>query len=209
MAAITRPRPPGELLGLDTQPAFIPAPEVWEWARASFVEQGGPLENPDHAHLAAATVGVVWTNIPNRRQMRGVVGMAESPQPTRSAWGAEAVYLLTLEEWFGEVPDFRITLDAGYSAQADDLSFCALVEHELYHCAQKQGEFGPKFTKDGTPMFGIRGHDAEEFVGIVRRYGLAGAAGGVRELVAAAARPPEVGVARIAAACGTCLRLVA
>ena len=208
--AYKRPMPPADLLTLESAPAFIPAPEVWEWARASFIAQDGPLANPDHEHLASANIGFLWTNISNRRQMKGVVGMAEAPQPPRSAWGAEGVYLLTLVEWFGSVPDFRITLDAGYAAHCDDLSFCALVEHELYHCGQKLDKYGlPQFSKEGMPKYGTRRHDAEEFVGIVRRYGMAGAAGGVKELVAAAARPAEIGVAKVAAACGNCLRLVA
>lgn len=51
------------------------------------------------------------------------------------------------------------------------------------------------------PKLGIRGHDVEEFVGIVRRYG----AGDTAKFVAAAQRAPEVGHADIARACGTCI----
>ena len=79
----------------------------------------------------------------------------------------------------------------------------ALAEHEMYHCGQERDEFGaPKFRKSGLPAFAMRGHDVEQFVGVVRRYG-AGAAG-VMAMVDAANRPPEIADIRIAQACGTC-----
>ncbi|WP_267902481.1 putative metallopeptidase [Sinorhizobium meliloti] len=40
------------------------------------------------------------------------------------------------------------------------------------------------------PVFTVRGHDVEEFVGVVRRYGADAA--GVRAIVDAANRPPEI-----------------
>jgi len=47
------------------------------------------------------------------------------------------------------------------------------LEHELYHIVQSVDEFGaPKFNRDtGMPTLTLRGHDVEEFVGVVRRYG--------------------------------------
>jgi len=109
-----------------------------------------------------------------------------------------------LHEWFGHIPDFIITLAADYCAQCSDLDFCALVEHELYHIAQETDEFGaPKFYRDsGLPKLKLRGHDVEEFVGVVRRYG---ASHDVQQLVDAANRPAEVAHLDIARACGTCM----
>jgi hypothetical protein len=93
--------------------------------------------------------------------------------------------------------------------QCDDASFCALVEHELYHCGQQRNEFGgPKFNSMGLPIFGINGHDVEEFVGIVRRYGVGAAAGQTLALVEAAQRGPEISKATITAACGSCRALI-
>jgi len=44
----------------------------------------------------------------------------------------------------------------------------------------------PKFKKStGLPSFTLRGHDVEEFVGVVRRYGAAAA--GVQAMIDAAA----------------------
>ncbi|WP_420376855.1 putative metallopeptidase [Sinorhizobium medicae] len=53
----------------------------------------------------------------------------------------------------------------------------------------------------------MRGHDVEDFVGVVRRYGADAA--GVRAIVDAANRPPEIARANIAHACGTCQLRVA
>lgn len=104
------------------------------------------------------------------------------------------------------VPDFIITIDAAWWLQASDAEACALVEHELYHCAQDRDEYGaPKFNKQtGRPVFAMRGHDVEEFIGVVRRYGADAA--GIRALIEAAEAGPEIAAASIAQCCGTCLR---
>ena len=65
----------------------------------------------------------------------------------------------------------------------------------------------PKFTQDGRPSFAIRGHDVEEFVGVVARYGATAA--GVSEMVEAASRGPTIALADIAGVCGTCSLKVA
>ena len=106
-------------------------------------------------------------------------------------------------DWFGCVPAYIITLAADYCAQCSDADFCALVEHELYHIAQAKDQYGaPKFTQEGLPKLEMRGHDVEEFVGVVRRYG---ASPDVQALVDAANSPAEVGKLNISRACGTCL----
>jgi hypothetical protein len=201
--------PPHAMLETLTGGEFLPAPDVAEWLMATFIREGGPLHNPEHAHLALARIGVLWTTVPAVRQMRRIVGQAEIPQARGNPW-AKARQEYQIEQWFGgEIPDFLLTFDARWWAEIDDASCCALAEHELYHCAQAQGKAGPRFRRDGTPVWAIRGHDAEEFVGVVRRYGAGAAAGGVRELVEAVRRPPEVTAAQIAAACGVCVARVA
>ena len=169
----------------------------------SILSDVGALYNEDHAHLLQANVGVVWTSVPYRRQMRGVIGMAEMPgQGSLSGW-RKARAEQQLEEWFGLVPDFLVTLYAPFCEGADDATFCALVEHELYHCAQAVNEFGaPRFSRaTGRPIYTLRGHDVEEFVGVVRRYGAR--ATGASELVRAANAGPQVAPAAISGACGT------
>lgn len=111
-----------------------------------------------------------------------------------------------MREWFGRVPEYLITLAADFCATCSDTDFCALVEHELYHVAQKRDAFGfPAFKEDGTPKLGIVGHDVEEFVGVARRYGVGDPGGALASLAAAARGTPEVSRAKIAGACGTCL----
>ena len=48
----------------------------------------------------------------------------------------------------------------------------------------------------------MQGHDVEEFVGVVRRYGMSE---DVRKLVNAANKNPEISKLDVAHACGTCL----
>jgi len=202
-----RPRPPTKLVEFDPHGSFVRSRQVEKWLRATFLMPEGKLHNPDHEHLQESSVGVLWTNVDHRRRQREVVGQAEIPQPPTmvNAW-AKARWRQQMRGFFGDVlPDFIITLSAPYSAQAEDYVFCALVEHELYHCAQKRDEFDcPKFRRDGKPVYGILGHDVEEFVGVVRRYGANAGGGAVAALVAAAREEPTIGAAQIAAACGTC-----
>lgn len=194
------------MLGIDglSGPACIPASDVAEWMQATFIQEGSPLENEEHAHLRFAKVAVLWCTVPLKRHMMGVAGQAEIPAARGNAW-AKARHDQQLEEWFGEVPDFLITLDANYADQCSDAAWCALLEHELLHCGQNRDDFGaPKFRQDGTPSFGIRGHDVEEFVSVVRRYGVGAAAGRTREFIAAAVEGPTIAEVEVCRICGTC-----
>ncbi|MBY4751876.1 putative metallopeptidase [Burkholderia dolosa] len=201
-----RPFPPPELFdGSHWFRYLMPADGVNDWVHHTFLRDGAPLHNEDHAHLAYADIAYLWAAVENVRQMRRVVGQCEEVTIRAGGW-QRARQEQQLCEWFGRVPAFLITLDAHYARECSDLEWCALVEHELYHIGQRTDEFGaPAFTKDGMPKLGIRGHDVEEFVGIVRRYGVGGGAGDTAKLVDAARRAPEVGNADIARACGTCI----
>lgn len=204
-----RPRPPFGLTDTIAS-AFAPAPEVLEWALATFIAEDATLLNEEHAHLRSARLGFLWTNVGNARGMHRVVGQCEFQPPNAIGKWQRARAEVQIEDWFGHVPDFLITLDATYAQECDDASFCSLVEHELYHAGQAKDLFGaPKFTKYGRPVFAMRGHDVEEFVGIVRRYGVGSAAGETSALVAAAKRAPEITEANVRHACGTCLKLAA
>lgn len=201
-----RPMPPlDQVEGLEAW--FAPALETETWARSSFIDDGAPLHNEDHAHLQNASIGFLWTNVENAKKGRLVIGTAEpgTPQGAMGKWG-RAKAVMQIEQWFGSVPDFIITIDANWWLQASDAEACALIEHELYHCAQATDDFGaPKFNQQtGRPSFTMRGHDVEEFVGVVRRYGAE--ATGVRALVDAANAGPEIAAVDIAQCCGTCLR---
>lgn len=193
-----RPEAP-HLLG-----GFMVAPELRDWTRAVFIEDGGPLTNPDHAHLLTCKLEFVWTGEENNRAGRRVLGQTELMPPMAMGKWQRGRAIHQVEEWFGVVPDFLITIDATTASMLDDASFCALIEHELYHCAQKLDRYGqPMFDRDtGEPKFAIRGHDVEEFTGVVARYGTE--ATGTTRMVEAANRGPTVATASISAACGTC-----
>lgn len=205
---MSRPRPPIGIFDNDAEPLFIPAPDLIEWARETFINDGAALQNEDHRHLQWANIGALWTNVPNGRQGRRVLGQCERGLPPMNKWGRARVERQLLD-WFGQVPDFLLTFDAEYANDCGDAEFMALVEHELYHAAQERDAFGaPRFSKQtGKPIFGIRGHDVEEFVGVVRRYGAA--ASGVQEMLDAANAGPTIAKVHIAQACGTCQLRVA
>jgi hypothetical protein len=198
--------PPASLLELSELSDFgirlIPAPELWEWLQAEILADTGSIHNEDHAHLIDADVRVMWASASFMKKGRTVVGQAEQVAFRAGGWQKARMEQQMLD-WFGDVPAYIITLAADYCAQCSDADFCALVEHELYHITQATDQYGaPKFTQEGLPKLEMRGHDVEEFVGVVRRYG---ASPDVQALVDAANKPAEVGKLNISRACGTCL----
>ena len=74
---------------------------------------------------------------------------------------------------------------------------------ELLHCSVALDSDGePKYLKDGSPQYALKGHDVTEFVSIVRRYGAFDPR--VAAMVEAGTRTPEIGRLAISQACGTC-----
>jgi hypothetical protein len=197
-----RPQPPRQVID-SIEPLYLPAPDLESWTRQTFIEGNSPLLNDEHRHLQAAHIGFIWTNEENTRHMHRLAGQAELVQPKGGAW-QKGMVEQQLRDMFGAVPDFKIVIDAHYAQVADDASFCALIEHELLHCGQRYKDGSPMFRKDGKPVFGLRGHDVEEFVSIVRRYGVGAAAGETRALVEAARMVPAISASKIAGVCGTC-----
>lgn len=202
-----RPMPP-EGMGtmLDCQdsaiPSFIPAIGLDVWVRDTFISEDGSLHNPEHKHLECASLKFLWAGSGMKKQMKTVIGLAEQVTFRCNAWqkGRQEQQMI---DWFGYVPEWLITLDAGFCLVCSDVDFCALVEHELYHIGQDKDKYGqPKFNSDGFPVIKMRGHDIEEFVGVVQRYG---ASPDVQKLVDAANSAPLYTGLRVAQACGTCL----
>lgn len=77
--------------------------------------------------------------------------------------------------------DFVITVNTTYWDKLSPHDREALIDHELSHCIKK-GE-----DEEGAPIWGITGHDVEEFSGVIRRHGLwrqnlAGFAAAIREV---------------------------
>ncbi|PLU66264.1 hypothetical protein BMJ20_27740, partial [Sinorhizobium medicae] len=150
-----RPQSPISLFENISSLAFISAEDMPEWIKAAFLDPSSPLHNEEHAHLAHAEIGFLWTVVKNSRKGRRIIGQCEEgkPQGAMGKW-ARARAEMQVKQWFGFVPDFIITLDAEYCRAC------------------------------GAPVFTIRGHNVEEFVGVVRRYGADAA--GVRAIVNAA-----------------------
>jgi hypothetical protein len=203
---MNRPQPPASILApskiSSIEISLEPATDVWDWLHAEILADTGSIHNEEHDHLIDADIRVMWASAAFTKKGRTVVGQAEQVAFRAGGW-QKARMEQQMREWFGDVPDFIITLAADYCAQCSDAEFCALVEHELYHIAQATDRYGqPAFTQEGLPKLEMRGHDVEEFVGVVRRYG---ASPQVQELVDAANNPAEVGKMNISRACGTCL----
>ncbi|MFU9138480.1 putative metallopeptidase [Erwinia tasmaniensis] len=204
---LSRPYPPAEFVE-EFAPyiKLIPATDIHEWVTGQILDGNGSLHNPDHSHLIDADIAFMWAASAFSKKGRTVLGQAEEVMMRAGGW-QKARMEQQLYEWFGQIPDYIITLAADFCSQCSDMEFCALVEHELYHIAQDTDEFGaPKFTRDGQPKLCMRGHDVEEFVGVVRRYG---ASADVQEIIDAASQPAEVAKINIARACGTCLMKLA
>lgn len=200
--ASTRPHGP-DSVEPDVPTRFEPDPAFERWIRETYIDAAGVLSNPAHAHLVDASVGVLWTNCVNVSKQRHVLATAEIHQTMGSAWKKGRADQ-QLRDWFDADVDFVLTFYAPGMYELDNRSFCAVVEHELYHCAQAVDQYGaPKFDRaTGRPIYAIRGHDVEEFTGVVERYGPTSA--DVRRMVAAAHARPKIADAPIDIACGTC-----
>lgn len=188
--------------------AFVPCLQTEQWLCDTFLNQDSPLYNVEHDHLNSAAIGVLWTNAYNSRHGKQIVGTAEIAKPpsSLSKWG-KARWEHQMREWFGDRQlDFLITLYAPYFAGVDELEQYSGSEHELYHCGQQQDQYGlPKFSRTtGKPIFGIRGHDVEEFVGIMQRYGPTAGAGESLAFAMASRIEPEITRKDFAGMCGTC-----
>lgn len=201
---LKRPMPPPALLE-SVFTRLEPAEGVAEWVQEQVLAETGRIHNPEHAHLIDADIKFLWASGGFTQKTRRVIGQAEEVMIRAGGW-QKARQEQQFREWFGYVPDYIITFDASYCARCSDADWCALVEHELYHIGQQSDAFGqPAFTRDGAPKLTIRGHDVEEFVGVVKRYGVGDPNGAIAQLAAAARGQPEVNRSNIAGACGTCL----
>lgn len=152
---------------------FAPAPEILEWAQR-FFDPKDPLYNDDHAHLVddEASILFVWSSENFKRRGSVVVGTAQLGQQQGSLGKRELLESIYREWNDGELPDFVITICAPYVMEASPAAICALVEHELYHCSYQRDRYGDEVRKrDGSLIWALRGHDVEEFTGVVRRYG--------------------------------------
>lgn len=204
-----RPYPPDSLLGLDPEydPIdFEPAHDLRKWILETFVYEEGELYNPDHDHIQMFErdfFDVLWASSAFVKAEQVVLGQTERVMINMGGW-KKARQELQLRNWFGHIPTYIITIDAQFASQASDTDFCALIEHELYHIGVKRDQDGNILVSQmtGEPKHFLRGHDVEEFHGVVQRYG---ASESVQKMVELVNDGPTMGKAKISHACGTCL----
>ncbi|KQF88280.1 hypothetical protein APC22_10580, partial [Acinetobacter pittii] len=136
-----------------------------------------------------------------KKQM--VLGQCEKVMFNVGGW-RKARQEQQMRDWFGFVPVYLITIDASFCEQTSDREFCALIEHELYHIGVERDADGEIIYSDmtGLPKHFLAGHDVEEFIGVVKRWG---ASESVKRLVEVAKNPPFVSDVNISKCCGTCL----
>lgn len=129
------------------------------------------IELDEHKHFLDEEIPVefLYRVAPKVKAGRRVLG--ECMLPTVQG-NLKSLFEQLLAQWLGRMPHFLIVLDQEFWMAADDITRRALLEHEMAHVKQevtKDGEL--RFDRDGNPVFGIVGHDLEEFNYIVRKYG--------------------------------------
>ncbi|OCY53727.1 putative metallopeptidase [Acinetobacter pittii] len=207
-----RPFPPQELIDKADEEEAIrlaPALDLMNWVIANFLTIGAPLHNPDHDHIAELIhdneefLAFAWASSACMAKKRMVLGQCEKVMFNQGGW-KKARQEQQMRDWFGYVPVYLITIDASYCDQATDRDFCALIEHELYHIGVERDEDGDPIISDmtGLPKHYLAGHDVEEFVGVVKRWG---ADESVKRLIEVAKQAPFVSDVNISKCCGTCL----
>lgn len=185
------------------------------WVEAALFDPASPLHNPDHQTLATfeAEIGWAWVTETRAKAGRRVLGEARLGKPSGDRW-QQAYKRRAYLDLFGFEPDFVVTIDAAFVAHALDTGrpadVLAVAEHEVYHLGVERDRFGvERWTDAGRPVWGLRGHDVEEFAGVVRRWGVAAsAAGPLAEAVRHVdAHGPEFAAADLAGlcACGSAL----
>ncbi|HCA5020448.1 putative metallopeptidase [Acinetobacter baumannii] len=207
-----RPFPPTDFMDQAEEEEairLIPAPDLKKWVVANYLTIGGPLYNPDHDHIAELLhdkeefLAFVWASSACMAKKRMVLGQCEKVMFNQGGW-KKARQEQQMRDWFGYVPEYLITIDASYCDQATDRDFCALIEHELYHIGVERDEDGDPLISEmtGLPKHYLAGHDVEEFVGVVKRWG---ADESVKRLIEVAKQAPFVSDVNISKCCGTCL----
>lgn len=82
------------------------------------------------------------------------------------------LFEMLLAQFFGQMPEFLVTIDLEWWEAATPREREALVYHELSHVKQERDKYGePAFDREGNPKFGLVGHDIEAFNAEVARYG--------------------------------------
>lgn len=129
------------------------------------------MRMPEHQHLVDNDIEVDYVMRKHEKVKSGRLVLGSVHEPTCQGEMAP-LFEWMLEGLLGKLPRFLIILDAEYWEQSDDQAREILIFHELCHIRQKVDRYGaPRFDKDGLPVYGLHGHDVEEFTSVVARYG--------------------------------------
>lgn len=130
------------------------------------------LAMPEHAHLVDLDADIKWLfrTEPKIKAGRYIYGTCYTPKVNGEL---SDLFDWMLEHLFGAMPDFLVVLDLDtWEEWAGSDKREILVFHELTHAVQAVDKNGaPRFDMDGKPVWAIKGHDVEEFISVVARYG--------------------------------------
>lgn len=174
-SSLSRPMPPDwQTNANNPEPyRFAPAPEIYDWLQSTILNDGSPMYNPDHEHLVGNdALAFMWAETGFKRHRVVVHAQTELVAIRDGGWRGLRQES-QLEQWFGvdNIPKAIITVSASAVRDLDDRSFCALIEHELYHLAHKHTHMGPCYDPLGRAVLVMRGHDVEQFNKVAERYG--------------------------------------
>jgi Putative phage metallopeptidase len=130
------------------------------------------LELPEHHDLetGGATVDWLFRIAEKRKHGRRILGTCYMPSVQGDL---SDLFDHLLAQHCGRAPDFLIVLDWIYWRDTTPLGREILCFHELKHAVQARDIYGgPRFDREGMPIWAINAHDIEEFDDVVRRYGV-------------------------------------
>lgn len=129
------------------------------------------MRMPEHQHLIDNEIEIDWLMRTGEKIKGGRVVLGSVHEPSCQGEFRD-LFQWMLERLLGRLPRFLVILDDEYWKAATPEARTILIFHELCHVKQKLDRYGsPRFDKDGLPVYGIVGHDVEDFTAVVARYG--------------------------------------
>lgn len=130
-----------------------------------------------HAHLRDAEISYVFRDDELRRQGKVIAAdciLVARILQSDKRWSRLVKWALLRITSRISLPDFLVLIDRNIWEGMSIAEKVALMDHELSHAWFQTEEDGEtqKFKKDGSPLWAIKGHDIEEFRGVVGRNGL-------------------------------------
>ncbi len=129
------------------------------------------MRMPEHVHLVENEIEIDWLMRCDEKIKAGRLILGSVHEPIVNGEFRDMFQWL-LKRLLGRVPMFLVILDDAYWKRATPLQREILVFHELSHIRQSLDRYGsPRFDRAGLPVYGLQGHDVEEFTQVVARYG--------------------------------------